>query len=284
MAETVPATDRFRFSFRLVPLEQVSPWGAGTPYLSWFGLTQGWFWIEAGDRELFRYAREFLEMGPDPRSEGRAAPLPYEDYPVVRYWEDLLKMLPATLDPLPGDIAARVADAGTWETWRGRAYLWQRARGEDEDAWDAYHAAVGWWDERRWDAGHLAYPPHLHLWRVRDAVHIRWDNRTVTAEGSPVWEAVAGEVRVPVAAFEDSVREFDTRFIGAMAARVRTAGASWPRPGVEIDNAALEREQRERATWAEAALNPRVRELRRAAEWDRVRDAVARIDGEVSTT
>ena len=38
-----------------------------TPSLHWFGLTQGWYWIEAG--------------GPEP--------LPYVDYYVVRLWEDL---------------------------------------------------------------------------------------------------------------------------------------------------------------------------------------------------
>jgi len=30
----------------------VAPWGGDTPPLHWFGLTDGWYRIEAGGREL----------------------------------------------------------------------------------------------------------------------------------------------------------------------------------------------------------------------------------------
>ena len=41
-----------RFRFRLKPVEDIAPWGGSAPderpYFSWFGLTDGWFWIEVG--------------------------------------------------------------------------------------------------------------------------------------------------------------------------------------------------------------------------------------------
>ncbi|WP_370584974.1 DUF5984 family protein [Micromonospora sp. ANENR4] len=45
-----------RFRFELYPLDEVSPWGRGQPRLHWFGLTEGWYWLEAGGQELLRGA------------------------------------------------------------------------------------------------------------------------------------------------------------------------------------------------------------------------------------
>jgi hypothetical protein len=42
------------FRFELRPLDEVEPWGDDPPSLSWFGLTDGWYWIEAGGHELLR--------------------------------------------------------------------------------------------------------------------------------------------------------------------------------------------------------------------------------------
>ncbi|WP_442929507.1 DUF5984 family protein [Micromonospora sp. WMMA1949] len=43
-----------RFRFELYPLDEVSPWGRDQPRLHWFGLTEGWYWLEAGGQELLR--------------------------------------------------------------------------------------------------------------------------------------------------------------------------------------------------------------------------------------
>ncbi|MFJ2954023.1 DUF5984 family protein [Streptomyces sp. NPDC087270] len=45
-----------RFRFGLTPLAEVEPWGAGRE-LHWFGLTDGWYGIDAGGHELLRYLR-----------------------------------------------------------------------------------------------------------------------------------------------------------------------------------------------------------------------------------
>lgn len=63
--------------------------------LSWFDLTDGWFWLEVGDKELFRYTESSL---------WREVVHPYVDYPVVRLWEDLLEILPEVMESVPPDL------------------------------------------------------------------------------------------------------------------------------------------------------------------------------------
>ncbi|XVU21087.1 DUF5984 family protein [Actinoplanes sp. CA-054009] len=50
-----------RFRFELYPLDEVSPWGGEQPRLHWFGLTEGWYWIEIGGHELLH--EHYLDFG-----------------------------------------------------------------------------------------------------------------------------------------------------------------------------------------------------------------------------
>ena len=72
----------------------------------------GWFWIAAGDQELFRYTDAALAYVASQNPDLPPPALPYDDYQVARYWEDLMEMLPEILDPVPTDLAAHVADTG----------------------------------------------------------------------------------------------------------------------------------------------------------------------------
>jgi hypothetical protein len=94
------------FNFELRPINEIAPWrpvsapDARTPeylrypHIGWFQLTDGWYWIETGQGELFCYSQAHLEIWKEkypghPWTESR-----YVDYHVVRLWEDLLDMLP----------------------------------------------------------------------------------------------------------------------------------------------------------------------------------------------
>jgi len=267
-----------QFQFRLTPVAEINPWGAdqGRPSLHWYGLTDGWFWIEAGGQELFRYTEEVLHHWHQQVPEGCLSPLPYENYQVARYWEDLLELLPAILDPLPPDLVARVADARGWSDLQSRALRWQEVQAS-ETAWDAYYMAAAWWGRRTWDAGHLAHPPCIALWRVEDTVHIRWDNRQVTVNGAPVWEALEDEVTLPVAEFLAAVESFHRRFSSEMERRVAEVTAE-PPLHVEIDLVALLLEQEERHGLLQSALRPGTTEAGRDYSWDEVRAALAVVE------
>jgi hypothetical protein len=49
------------FNFVLCPLEEITPWGNEDQYsLSWFGLTEGGYWLQVGEDQLFRYSGDIL--------------------------------------------------------------------------------------------------------------------------------------------------------------------------------------------------------------------------------
>lgn len=266
------------FQFRLTPPHDVAPWGGEgrRATLSWYGLTDGWFWIEIGGQELFRYSAEALDYWTQQDPTRQPASLPYENYQVARYWEDLLTLLPAVLDPLPAELAARVADAASWTNWQRAALQWQEAQ-TDDAAWDTYYTALGWWGDRTWDAGHLTFPPRLALWRVAETLHVRWDNRQVAVDGRPVWTALEGEVTLPVSEFVAAVTAFDHRLLVEMEGRVEALTAS-PLPDVDINLEALRREQHDRSGWRAAALRPEATQPRAKANWDEVRVALQVLD------
>ena len=101
------------FQFHLRPLEEVEPWGKDPATLHWFGLSDGWYWWQAGPQQLFRYTQSALDHWAA-ESPGDSKPLPYVDYQVVRPWEDLLDALPDVLAPVPDDLAERFQDPDKW--------------------------------------------------------------------------------------------------------------------------------------------------------------------------
>lgn len=131
------------FNFTLVPLEEVTPWenSDGGKCLSWFALTDGQYWIQAGDAALFEF-RAPLHAQPDlPR---------YCDYQVARLHEDLLEILPAVFEPVPADLIPylSVATDSPWETtfrtWCKNAETKMDAGHDDFDEdyyWDMQEAA-----------------------------------------------------------------------------------------------------------------------------------------------
>lgn len=226
------------FHFKLRPVANIAPFGDNS--LHWFGLTDGWYWLTAGDAELFRYSSSFQATWEEPVSE------PYVDYHIARLWEDILEMLPAILAPVPTPLADRVAAEGHWMEWRSRVEVWLEER-EDREAFDLWCDAVEWWNRRELNTGYLQHAPRIWLWRVGDTVNIRWDNRGATTNDVAVWQAESGEVAIPVSAFLAEVNSFHDCFVACMAERVEQACREWPRPDVDIDLAALRLEQYSRS-------------------------------------
>ncbi|MEO7719658.1 MAG: DUF5984 family protein [Capsulimonas sp.] len=260
------------FNFRLQKPDEIRPWGDNPPNLHWFGLTDGWFWIDIGGQQLFRYSQQILDHWAQ-EPQAYVSLLPFDDYQVTRYWEDLLEMVPSILDPLPSDLAARVSDIEAWRQWRERLDVWREAS-EDDASMDIGDAAIRWWISRTWDNGHLSRPPKIWLWSIDDTVHIRWDCRNILLDGIEVWEARSGEVAMSKSEFVNAVKSFDERLIGEMGKRIEEIKSSWSRPEVIVDVESLEQEQNYRATIGENALGRTHRDY----EWDQVRAAMAMIE------
>lgn len=99
-----------RFQFTLEPVDAITPWlRDGAPELSWFALTDGRFWIDLGEDELFRYTPEILERW------GETDPHP--SYQGAAFARDLLESLPfaRAAVPAPGRASTRAEESACVE-------------------------------------------------------------------------------------------------------------------------------------------------------------------------
>ncbi len=272
-ANRIGVRGRILFNFQLGSVTDVAPWGEGRDRLHWFGLSDGWYWLDVAGAQLFRYSDE-LVVSEEPWCSEPSSP-PYVDYYVARLWEDVLDMLPAILEPVPEVLGRRIADGGRWSGWLERAGRWME-RSEDEACRDTYEQAVGWWDARAMDTGYLRHGPDIWICTVGANVYIRWDNREAILGGKPVWAAVEGEETMSVDDFLQEVRSFDAQFMRTMAERVSTVPNYWGRPDMVFDVGALEREQLDRSRWLTVSLDRAGQPP--GTDWDAVLAAIDRID------
>jgi hypothetical protein len=242
-----------RFRFGLHPVQDVQPWGGDSPTLHWFALTSGWYWIEAGDHELLRYADHTLRRWAIEEGDGGKLN-PYVDYYVVRLWEDVLEMVSVLTEPVPPDLVGFVAaELPDWPSWDNTP------QGETAGMWHADHSMY---------MGPLTNAPHIRLWRTItdgiDAVTVDWKHPPESAIGFAA--PAAGRVTVPTSSFDAAVSELDHALLAAMEDRVTALESAGPPAGVDLDLRQLRREQRDRATWL-----PRARARKRVTDWAAVR-------------
>jgi hypothetical protein len=243
------------FNFVLRPTAEIQPWGEpGRHTLSWFGLSDGWYWLNLGGQELFR-VRE---------PEVAAAP-PYADYQIVRLWEDLLDLVPAVLEPIPVDLAQQLR---TPERFLATVERLQEDDLADENSMGIrVREGLAFWHARHLDSGHLVAAPHLWFWRDDATVHALWHS---SPRGAELWQPAAGSLSMPVDQFVSELCAFDQAFITAMGERVQSLQHGGGLAGVRIDLDQLAAEQRDRATWLERALSRTLTE-----DWGPARQVLA---------
>ena len=243
------------FHFVLRPTADIQPWGEpGRFSLSWFGLSDGWYWLDLGGQELFRVREPEIATQP-----------PYADYQIVRLWEDLLDLLPAVLEPVPADLAQLLR---TPERFLATVERLQNDDLADENSEGTrISEGLAFWHARHLDSGHLVAAPHLWLWRDNATVHALWRSSTRDAK---LWLPAAGYLSMPVDQFVSELRAFDQAFLTAMGERVQSLQRSGGLAGVHIDLEQLAMEQRDRSTWLESALLKT-----RTEDWEAARQLLA---------
>ena len=236
------------FNFQLKPLDQITPWGApGHPSLNWFALTEGEYWIEAGECTLLEYSGQA-----HPHEPRRC------EYPVARLHEDLMDMLPYILEPLPAALVPYLFgnEANAWwesyEAW----YRHNLERIEQDAALqridhDAHRLMYG----RVLDTSYIADSTYIAIWSDEENVYFGWDNRDALHDGQQVWTSGFGEFQLPRREFIAEVHAFHSRLIEEMAARVEQVESGALPPEVQIDIAALRSEQDRRADELHDALD-----------------------------
>jgi hypothetical protein len=260
------------FNFRLTPIESVAPWGHDDDLrLSWFGLTDGCYWLQVGENELFRATPQYLVS-----QSIKSTCSSYADYYVVRLWEDLLDILPKILSPVPHDLAEKLTSPNL-QVWQERAYGWIEAR-EDVESENIYEQAIEFFQNIYLHTGYLKHGPTIWFWSDGTRMHIEWNNREEQEQGILVWEAQVGSWSLPIEEFLEAIRAFDREFMQAMQTRVEQIAAGWTRPGIRIDKDYLALEHADRSTWLNKALDTGFQ--KQSEDWSKILEAISLIESE----
>jgi hypothetical protein len=241
-----------RFRFGLTPLDQVAPWGREERRLHWFGLTDGWYWIQLGEHELLRYAPEILER----RRDVPTAQHPYVDYYLARLWEDVISLTLAVMQPVPDDLLPLMS--GERDDWLE----------PDTDEW---WAAASWYDDHTLNLGYLLQAPQIRAWRTvadgADVVTVTWRHRD---DGDIRFTAApAGRVTLPAESFAAAARQLDRELMAAMGQRIDELERTGPPEGVQLDLDQVRAEHLDRSNWLSRRLSAPP-----ATDWAAVRAGV----------
>ena len=236
------------FEFKLRPLTEVEPWGEEPDLsLQWYGLTDGFYHMNVGEEQLFRYSNELMDVW----SKDHSYSNPFFEYQVVRLLEDVLDMLPDVLQPIPPELHRIISTTEKLLEWEDKLTDISDAA-EDGIVEDIYYTASDWLFPRRLSV--LGGGPDILLWRIEEAIHIRWDNTAISLDGHQAWEATNGVFMLPATEFITEVELFHSRLMNEMEERVQLIAASNPMPHVNIDIPELLRCQNERNTSLEDSL------------------------------
>jgi len=267
------------FNFSLKPIKECEPFGT-TPdlRLHWFGLTDGFYYLKAGEVEILRYTPEIMQEGA--KKGWQTQQLPYPNYYVIRLFEDLLEILPAIFKEVPAEVARYVANPEKqqhleqiYQTWLSKVDLQKHDQQQVKDIYDVATTSIIWWNNRHLSSYHLQKGPHVWFWRTGEQVHIRWDCSGKSEEGVPFWTSESGEYSLPFQEFQAEVEDFNERFIGEMRERVEAACREWPLPEVKIDleNLKAEQIQREGSLREALAIKPET-------DWAKVISAIKQME------
>jgi hypothetical protein len=223
------------FNFRLKPLNEISSWGsADAPTQSWYGLTEGEYWIEVGDQVLFESHDEFV------RVHGGAS---HFDYNVARLYQDVLELLPDILAPIPNALLPYVWGA-RFTDWNRRFEAWVKRSDATLDADGALIDQVIWVWRRELKSPHCSAPPIVRLWVSEDsAMYIAWRASHCKFEDVRMWSATEGQISMTKEQFIDEVNSFHKRFVEAMSQRVIEVKNGGLDHSIRIDLCELDRNQ-----------------------------------------
>lgn len=249
-------------NFSLLPIQDIAPWGSpGSHSLSWFGLTDGQYWLEAGSSNLFEYSNHAQSLGTKR----------YCDYQVVRLHEDLLDMLPYILEPVPASLVPHISGE-TGISWLKKVNQWYDEHENlipENRLWEVIDAAIGWGGKRCLDNMHLSPSAKIVIWSDPESVHIEWDNREKLIDGQAAWSANLGAHKLLRSEFVHEVESFHTRLMNQMEERVKQVVAGVLNPEISIDFAALVKQHEKRCLSLQSALD-----VKAETDWSKIEKAI----------
>jgi hypothetical protein len=261
--------DPMLFNFTLVPVENVPPWvEPGNLRLDWFGLTDGQYWIEAGEASLLEYSKQVRERFGGP---------PYCDYQVVRLYEDVLDMASYVLDPIPSILVPYIS-GNSGQAWEATFRSWKENHDDHLDnarIWEIENAASRLTCCRYLDTGYLTPSARILFWSDESMVHIEWNNRDKLLEGVQAWSAVQGAFALPREQFVSEIQSFHSRLMEQMTVRVEQVLAGALSPEIQIDLVGLQREHEFRSLPIDRTIARSMQPI----DWRRVHEAIQEVVG-----
>jgi hypothetical protein len=251
-------------NFTLEPVEKIQPWGSpGDLSLSWFGLTDGQYWIQAGESTLLEYSEHAQGFGATR----------YCNYQVVRLYEDLMDMLPFILEPVPAHLVqylsgdSRVAWHEAYDSWLDR-----NVDHQGQEQYEIIDAATSWMGKRSLDSLYLTPSANIVIWSDAESVYFEWDNRTKIFNCQPAWTALRGRYQLTRDEFMTEIKSFHSRLMEQMSSRVDQVLSGVLSAEINIDLAALAREQGERCHSLDQALS-----VSPQTDWQMVETAITAV-------
>jgi hypothetical protein len=250
------------FEFELKPLHLIEPWGEpDNPCLHWFGLTDGHYYLNAKGHELYRYSEDILRHWEGKNTN--SANLPYPDYQIVRFYEDLLDILPDVYQPIPDYIFDRIGTISSFELFFSRLNSFYENE-ENETLLEKFLPIRSFLQSRQLASLHLEEGPNIWFFRNNDVIYLRWLNGEKLIEGIPVWNDIKGEAAFSYLDFVKEVSSFHKTLISQMELRVMEVLSGKLCSKVHIDLKALKNEHEDRTQSLERAL----RQKSKFQEWE----------------
>lgn len=257
-------------NFQLTPLPDVIPWGSPNNHcLSWFGLTDGQYWISVGATSLFEYSEHA-------RSAGAHR---YCDYQVVRLLEDILDMLPSIMEPVPSTLV-RYLSGDTGKAWQSKFSSWSNEQfdvTDEEEYWRLAGLAGSLSYNRFLDSAYLSPSATILMWSDEKCVYIEWDNSEKIFDGKPAWSAMKGNFQMQREDFVREIESFHFRLIEQMTSRVNQVVAGALSTGIRVDFPGLLAEHEQRRNAFNQALSNTV-----TTQWHEVERAIMVIAGDAA--
>lgn len=225
------------FQFELRSIDQIQPWGPpDDPSLHWFGLTDGQYWIQAGEHSLFEYSKAAREKS------GVSACC---DYQIARLYEDLIGLAPYALEPVPEELQRFITleEERPWNHYWTKWYESMNGSTAPEDTMSLLDEAGPWIGRRTLDSAYLTPSANIVVWSDQASVLIQWDNRNQLLDGCQAWSAQFGSWQLPRSRFMDEVRSFHDRLMNQMEKRVSQVEAGALGRHVRVDLEGLRRAQ-----------------------------------------
>ncbi len=229
---------RFKINFQLRELDEIVPWGQ-EPHLSlhWFGLTDGFLWLDAGAQTIYEYngaAREYF-----------GSSLHYNEYQISRFLEDFFGVFRFVGEAVPEELYDRL------DRFDAKLEKWQERHWDEEDEvyeqfyYEEYCGLGQWRWDRTLDSGHLVGGPLIGFFRCGERLKILWESTFRLENGESIWTAPKGSFELSYDEFVSAATEFFHSFFVAMEQQVKAAAAKeWG--SVSLDKQRLLEEQEER--------------------------------------